>query len=156
MRRRILGALVLGVTAALTLSSALMTSASAAEPDQVRVVFETARGEVPVFAEVATTHERRRIGLMYRLYMPPGTAMVFPMGSERIQSFWMRNTVVSLDMLFVTADLRIAGIVHRATPLTESPRYVRRKSMFVIELPGGWARIAGIEAGDKVRYEAFR
>ncbi|PIE19374.1 MAG: hypothetical protein CSA66_02455 [Proteobacteria bacterium] len=147
----------LGVALALLTGCAAVAPAAHAaagdSPSEICVVFETEGGDVPVWAEVAATPARRQIGYMYRLYVPPGTGMVFPMPDERVQSFWMRNTLVPLDMLFVDRELKVVGIVHRATPLTLESRSVPKKSVVVIELQGGWANSAGVAPGDKVRYE---
>ena len=118
-----------------------------------RVVFVGPHGEVPVAVEVARTARESQVGYMYRLYVPPYGGMLFIMPEQRVQAFWMRNTVTSLDMIFVDDDRRVVGIVHRATPVTDDLRFVHRPSRFIIEVAGGFCRQAGIGAGDTVRFE---
>ena len=102
---------------------------------------------------MARTPFELQVGYMYRLYVPPYGGMLFVMPSQRLQGFWMRNTVASLDMIFVDDERRVVGIVHRATPLTDDLRFVRRASRFVVEVAGGFARQAGIAVGEAVRFE---
>jgi uncharacterized membrane protein (UPF0127 family) len=120
----------------------------AAEPV---VVFETPGGEVPVVVEVARTEAERRQGLMGRRHLPPGRGMLFLMDTERIQVFWMKNTLIPLDMIFVNEAMEVVGVVESATPLTETGRGVGVPSRWVVEIPGGHARAAGIAPGARVR-----
>lgn len=115
------------------------------------VVFESKQGEVAVDVEVAATDKQREIGLMFRRRLDPGTGMLFIMETERQQVFWMKNTLIPLDMVFVASDRRVVGVVENAEPLTLSPRAVDGASRFVVELPGGFARASGIAAGDRMR-----
>jgi len=120
-----------------------------------RVLFTRPGHEVPVVVEVCRTALAEKVGYMYRLYIPPYSGMLFVMPSQRVQGFWMRNTVAPLDMIFVDQDRTVVGIVHNATPLTEDLRFVRRPSVFVIEVAAGFAKQAGIEVGDTVRFRGI-
>lgn len=115
------------------------------------VVFETPGGEVPVLVEVARTEPERRQGLMGRRHLPPGRGMLFLMDTERIQVFWMKNTLIPLDMIFVNEAMQVVGVVENAEPLTETGRGVRIPSRWVVEIPGGHARVAGIAPGVRMR-----
>jgi len=117
------------------------------------VVFESARGEVAVEVEIAQDDEQRRIGLMLRRHLPDGQGMLFLMPDERVHAFWMKNTLITLDMIFVDEALRVAGVVERTTPLDRTPRSVGKPSRYVVEVPGGFASRAGIGAGDRMRIE---
>jgi hypothetical protein len=75
------------------------------------------------------------------------------MGEEKEWSFWMRNTLIPLDMLFITGDLKVAGIVERAEPRTETLRTVHKPSLYVLEVNGGWAAAHGVTAGATVRFD---
>jgi uncharacterized protein len=76
------------------------------------------------------------------------------MGFEKDWSFWMRNTLIPLDMIFIAKDMTIAGIVENAEPLTETPlRHVGKPSLYVLEVNGGWTASNSIVAGAKVRFE---
>ena len=125
-----------------------------AAPKRPTVVFLTARGEVPVLVDVARTAAEREKGLMFVEHLPAGRGMLFLMGPERILTFWMKNTYIPLDMVFVNAALEVVGVVAKAEPLTLSPRNVDKPSSYVVEVPGGWAEKVGVVAGVKVRFES--
>jgi len=142
---------------AFALAGALIASlaprAFATEPPPPRVVIHTDRGEVPVSVQLARRPGELQVGLMYRLYMPPGLGMLFIMPREQIHSFWMRNTLIPLDMIFINVvegEHRVVGIVESAEPLTDTPRWVRARSRFVLEVRGGWTRAMGVSAGQRV------
>jgi uncharacterized membrane protein (UPF0127 family) len=73
--------------------------------------------------------------------------MVFVFPSEQVNSFWMKNTILSLDMLFLDRDMRVVGILERVPPQNEEPRVVDGKSQYVIELGSGVAAANGITVG---------
>ncbi len=105
--------------------------------------------------EVAKTPDQLSQGLMYRRTMAPDAGMLFDFGETRPVSMWMKNTLIPLDMLFVTADGRVAGIAQRAVPeslaVISSPVPVRS----VIELNGGAVSRLGIAVGDQVKHPMF-
>jgi uncharacterized membrane protein (UPF0127 family) len=110
-------------------------------------------GKHPVQVEVAATASSRERGLMWRKELSDGTGMLFIFPREQPLSFWMRNTLIPLDMLFIGKDLRVTGVVENAEPLTMSPRGVGGVSLYVLEVPGGWSARAGVKAGGKVELE---
>jgi uncharacterized protein len=110
-------------------------------------------GQQLVEVEVAATRDARTRGLMWRTELAPGKGMLFIFGQETVQSFWMRNTLISLDLLFITADGTVAGIVERAEPQTTTSRTVGKPSKYVLEVPGGWCATQGIVAGSKATIE---
>ena len=119
-----------------------------------RVVVETSSGaRHPVDVELARTEPERRKGLMDRSSLPAEAGMLFIFDESSVQSFWMKNTLIPLDMLFVSDDGHVVGIVERAEPLTETPRSVGRPSRYVLEVNGGWCAAHGVRAGDRVRFE---
>jgi uncharacterized membrane protein (UPF0127 family) len=115
------------------------------------VVRTTAGDEVRVQVEFAVTVEQRRVGLMWRerLAADAGMLFVFP-PPARHESFWMRNTLIPLDMIFIDAERRVLGVVERAQPVTESPRQVAGDSLYVLEVNGGFAREHGIGPGARI------
>lgn len=113
-------------------------------------------GKHPVEVEVAATRESRTRGLMWRTELPEGTGMLFLFEQDQPLSFWMKNTLIPLDMLFIRSDFTIVGVVERAEPKTLSPRGPRLDSMYVLELPGGWAEKIGLKAGLKVSFEGLQ
>ncbi len=117
-----------------------------------RVVFETPKGPVEVGVKIAKTPEETKRGLMYVDKLEEGRGMLFLMPEQRIQTFWMKNTYISLDMIFIDEAMKVAGIVEETEPLTLDPRFVSAPSRFVLEVPGGWSRKAGVVAGQSVRF----
>ncbi len=122
-----------------------------------RVTLTDARGGKHVVdAEVASTRDQRTRGLMWRTVLPEGTGMLFIFEQEEWLSFWMRNTLIPLDMIFARADLTIVGIVENAEPKTLSPRTPGNvRSQYVLEVPGGWAAKVGLKPGSKLEVEAL-
>jgi uncharacterized membrane protein (UPF0127 family) len=118
-----------------------------------KVYLETPRGELAVTVEVVDTWPKIEKGLMYREFLPADAGMLFKMGYEHDHAFYMKNTLIPLDMIFIKKDLTIAGIAENAEPRTESLRKVGVPSLYVLEVNGGYARAHGVNAGAKVRFE---
>lgn len=117
-------------------------------------VFVTESGSKlgPIRLEIASTPGERHVGLMYRREMDPNEGMLFIFPKEEMQTFWMKNTYLSLDMLFLDSNLKIVGILDHVTPLTEDQRGVPRPSQFVIELLAGRAQQLGLKEGQRVEF----
>ncbi len=113
----------------------------------------TQRGSVTIALEVAKDDAARTRGLMYRDRLPDGHGMLFVFDAETDHAFWMKNTVIPLDMIFIGADGRIVGVHENATPLSLSPISVGRPSKWVLEVAGGYAARAGIVTGDQVGFD---
>ena len=111
----------------------------------------TPQGEATVTVEVVTTRPEIERGLMYRDRLPYDAGMLFVMGSDAVWEFWMRDTLIPLDMIFIASDLTIAGVVPDAEPCTETLRSIHKPSSYVLEVNGGWAADHQITAGAKVR-----
>jgi len=107
-------------------------------------------GAVEVSLEVAATPAERERGLMYRTSLTEGRGMLFVFDEDRNHSFWMKNTLIPLDMIFISSDHTIAGIVVDAEPLTLTPRAVNEPAQYVLEIGGGLATRLGIRAGARV------
>lgn len=97
-------------------------------------------------AEIARTPAAQEHGLMYRTAMAADEAMVFEFAAPHAAQFWMHNTCLALDMVFVGEDTRVLGVV-TAPPLNDEPRFVNGFSKWVVELPAGAAARAGIAMG---------
>jgi len=108
--------------------------------------------ESRVMVEVARTRAETQRGLMFRKHLEDGHGMLFLFERPTQQSFWMRNTYVPLDIIFIRADRRVLGVVENATPLTDDPRSVDGKSQFVLEVPAGWAARHRIGPGTRVAF----
>jgi uncharacterized protein len=120
-----------------------------AEPE---VVLLARSGELHVKVELARSDPERMKGLMFRQSLDSGRGMLFLFERPDHLKFWMKNTYIPLDMIFIGADRRIVGIEENAEPLTLSPRGPDGESQFVLEVPGGWTRAHGVEPGQDVRF----
>ena len=129
--------------------------APAVQTQEPQVTIEAGAGLLRIPVELATTHAQRQQGLMYRRDLKKGTGMLFIFEQQRVHRFWMKNTYIPLDMIFIGEDMTIAGIVHRATPETETARFVERPSRYVLEVNGGFAKAKGITPGDRVVFEGL-
>jgi uncharacterized protein len=131
----------------------LQVSACQAQP-QVTIV--TAGGRELTFqVEVADTPAKRELGLQYRRDLAMDRGMIFLFPAESELSFWMKNTPISLDIIFISKDLKIVGIVEQAVPFSTNSRSVTGASQFVLEINGGLSKRHGIKAGDSVRFQAL-
>lgn len=111
------------------------------------------RPEARVAVEVARTQRQTQRGLMYREHLPPDAGMLFLFARPRVQSFWMKNTLIALDMIFVSSEMVVVGVVENAEPSTTKSRTVPGVvSQFVVEVNAGWAREHGIAAGVPVEF----
>jgi uncharacterized membrane protein (UPF0127 family) len=107
---------------------------------------------VEVSLEVAATPAERERGLMYRSSLAEGRGMLFVFDADRNHSFWMKNTLIPLDMLFIARDGTVVGIHANATPLSTADIAVGKPSRYVLEVPGGWAARHGIDEGARVEF----
>ncbi len=105
--------------------------------------------------EIADTPATREQGLMYRKSMAPDHGMLFDFKTSQPVAFWMKNTVIPLDMIFIAADGRIVSIARNAQPLDETPIPSGGPVLGVLELKGGRAAEIGAEPGDRVRERIF-
>jgi len=117
------------------------------------VYLATPTGEVAVTAELVWTSAKIERGLMFREHLAPDAGMLFFMGREHDWAFYMRNTLIPLDMIFIAKDMTIAGIVQNAEPRTETLRRVGKPSLYVLEVNAGWTKQHQVFPGARVRYE---
>jgi len=101
--------------------------------------------------ELALTEPQRERGLMYRKSLADFEGMLFVFPESKVQRFWMKNTFIPLDMVFIDEKLMVVGIVEDVAPFTLEPRGVDKKSQYVVELFGGSARKLGITEGAILR-----
>jgi len=118
-----------------------------------KVYLSTPQGDVAVDVEIVATEAKIQRGLMYRGHLPPDQGMLFLMDHERPWTFWMRNTLIPLDMIFIAKDMKIAGIVENAEPRTETMREVKAPSLYVLEVNAGYSAAHKLTAGAAVRFE---
>jgi uncharacterized membrane protein (UPF0127 family) len=118
-----------------------------------RVTFVDAPSSPSAEVELARDEASRERGLMYRTSMPEGSGMLFSWQDERVRSFWMRNTCIPLDLLYITKDGTIAGILEQVPTMNDAPRGIKCPVSHVLELNAGWARSRGVAPGMKVKIE---
>lgn len=106
--------------------------------------------------EVMRTEGDRARGLMYRRYMAPEEGMLFDFGSEQNVSMWMKNTFISLDMVFIRADGRIHRIEQRTEPESEKIIPAGAPVRGVLELNAGMAIRLNLKPGDYIRHPVFQ
>ena len=103
--------------------------------------------------EVARTDEEQKRGLMFRTSLPEGGGMIFPFEKPRIGSFWMENTLIPLDMIFIRADGSIDRIAENTIPESLEPVVSGGEVSAVLELAGGTAARLGIDETAKVTWK---
>jgi len=117
------------------------------------VVIKNAQGkETKITVEIADTPEAREKGLMFREEMPENHGMLFLMPEESIQVFWMKNTPLPLDMLFIDRDWKIVGTIENATPYSTDQLSINKPSIYILEVNGGFCSRHGINKGDSVEF----
>jgi uncharacterized membrane protein (UPF0127 family) len=114
-------------------------------------VFATTPGQPEVSVELAQEPAARQRGLMYRTELAPDAGMLFSWPDERIRSFWMSNTCIPLDMLFIATDGTIVGILEQVPVLNESSRSIPCPARHVLEVNAGWARAHQVRPGHTVK-----
>jgi uncharacterized membrane protein (UPF0127 family) len=102
--------------------------------------------------EVAASDQEQQRGLMFRTEMGADEGMIFPKEPAQMRSFWMRNTVIPLDMVFIGPDHRIVNVIADAEPYSLDPRPSAAPVIAVLELNGGRAAELGIGPGDTVTW----
>ena len=105
------------------------------------------------YLELAVTEQQQRRGLMHRPRMLPEWGMLFVYQRDQPLAFWMKNTYIELDMIFIDSSGEIVGVVERAEPQTETSRSVGQPARYVLEIKGGLAGELGIEPGVEMRLE---
>jgi uncharacterized membrane protein (UPF0127 family) len=142
------------ILALLLVGPSLIGTASAQETTELWI--ETSAGARYRFeVELALTPEQQALGLMHRAEMAANAGMLFVFEPARPASFWMKNTLISLDMLFIGVDGRIVNIGARTEPLSLASVPSNGPVRAVLEINGGLAAMLGIEPGDKIVHEAF-
>ena len=105
--------------------------------------------------ELAVTPEEQRIGMMFRNYIPENTGMLFVFKEDTERNFWMKNTFIPLDLIFIRNDGIITYIHHMAEEESLKPINSNGKVRAVLEIAGGEAEILNINIGDRVLYKDF-
>lgn len=143
-------AVLLFLAAPVTVTAAEIRSAQ--HLATVPLTIATAKAKRHYRVEVARTPEQQEIGLMFRRSMARGHGMIFPMTPPRFASFWMKNTLIPLDLVFIRADGTISSIAANAPRLSLAVIPSSEPVAAVLELAGGEAKQAHIQPGDRVRW----
>src|SRR5262249_39996520 len=109
--------------------------------------------EIPIEVEVAESEHDRQRGLMFRTQMADDHGMIFVFGEKTDHSFWMHNTCIPLDMLYIDEDGLIVGIEENTPTLSDDTFSVGCESKYVLEVNAGYCRAHGIKAGQWVKIE---
>jgi uncharacterized membrane protein (UPF0127 family) len=144
--------LALLVAVGLSVAACSQTQPQVQVRSEPEVILKTRAGTEHVKVEIARTEPDRARGLMYRQSLAPGRGMIFLFSQPEKLKFWMKNTYIPLDMIFIGADKRVVYIEENAEPLTVTTRGPDEDSQFVLEVPGGWSRGHGVERGTEVRF----
>ncbi|MSQ47887.1 MAG: DUF192 domain-containing protein [Deltaproteobacteria bacterium] len=132
------------------LLAAWLITACAAAPQPEVTLYPQKGTAVRVSVEIADTNEKRSFGLMYRRELLESHGMLFLFPRQGPQSFWMKNTPLPLDILFIDTSLTIVSIARNTTPYSEKPLPSDKPARFVLEVNGGFCQRHGIAVGDRV------
>jgi uncharacterized protein len=127
---------------------AAFPAARAAGQDTIEIVTRT--GVHAFTVELATNTAERAVGLMYRKELPEGRGMLFDFHDDQPVQFWMHNTYISLDMIFIASDGRVVRVAENAKPMSDDLVPSGRPVRAVLEVIAGTARKFGIAPGDRV------
>ncbi len=120
------------------------------------LIITTSTGRHAFQVEIADNDASRERGLMDRRYMAPDHGMLFEFDRDEPVSFWMKNTYIPLDMIFISPSGVVTHVAANAEPLSERIIPSSGPCMAVLELNGGTAASIGLKAGDKVRHPFFK
>jgi len=126
----------------------LLTVATACSADN-HAFFHTAKGDFGFTIEIADTEAEREKGLMFRTSLAPDAGMLFDYHQEQEAAFWMQNTLIPLDMIFISAKGVVKSIHVNARPMDTTPIPSGGPIRFVMEIPGGRSEEIGLKVGDR-------
>jgi uncharacterized membrane protein (UPF0127 family) len=136
---------------ALTLALLLVATGCTAAPGGQSVALRPEGGPpVPIRVEIAATPDARELGLMYRDTLAPDAGMLFVFPRREPVSFWMKNTKLPLDIVFIADDGEIVAIHANTKPFSEAPLPSVKPVRFVLEVAGGTCAAHGVKQGDRV------
>ena len=118
----------------------------------VSLTMTTPKGEFPMFVELALTPAAQQFGLMFRPDLPDDYGMLFVMPQERVQAFWMQNTLSPLDIIYINTDNTVVSIA-KGEPLDTTSLPSQGPAKFVFEIRQGLADVYGIKSGTKLTFE---
>ena len=119
----------------------------------VPLTIQTATGKHRYTVEVAASPQAQETGMMYRRSMPANHGMIFPFATSRVLTFWMENTWLPLDLVFIGDDGKVVSIAADAKPMSRDIISSQVPARSVLELNGGEAARIGLRPGDMVSYK---
>lgn len=143
------------LAAILVIAGCVVAGAPAAAASFQPLEIVTKNGVQVFSVEMATTEEEKQTGLMYRKELADGKGMLFDFNPEQEISMWMKNTYVSLDMIFIGANGRILRIAENTEPLSTKIISSKGPARAVLEVVAGTAQKYGIRPGDRVGHPLF-
>lgn len=145
----------LAIAAIGALSVLAIAMSACAQGPRIEIVGPDGTRRVVIGVEIANTAATREYGLMYRKQLDENAGMIFVFKAPQHLEFWMKNTVIPLDMIFADSAGKIVGIVRKAVPFSEGIDSVDGDSQYVLEVNGGFCDRHGVKAGDTLRFEGF-
>jgi uncharacterized membrane protein (UPF0127 family) len=133
-------------------AAAILAMLAACSSPDSRLVLHTAKGDFAFTVEIADDGAERAQGLMFRDHLAADAGMLFDYGEEQMAAFWMQNTLIPLDMIFIGADGVIKNIHVNARPLDTTSIPSKFPIRFVLEIPGGRSTEIGLAVGDRVEH----
>ena len=146
---------LLGLLAALPAAAVAQTGPQPRLPTEALAIVTRDGTRHAITVEMARDPEQQRVGLMFRPEVRAGEGMLFDWGAPRESNMWMRNTIASLDMVFITAEGRINRIAERTVPLSLAVVESRGPVRATLELAAGTAERLGLRVGDRVEQRVF-
>lgn len=134
------------------MTALLLAASPAVAAETIPVTIVSGERTIPLTLELATTPQQRETGLMHRTTLAPNDGMLFEFPQPKNYTFWMKNTPLSLDILFINAAHIVVEVAPNTTPYALDPIASGQPITTVIELNGGRAAKEGIRFGDKVVY----
>lgn len=119
------------------------------------IFINTVQGRFNFTAEIADTPEETQSGLMFRESMPHNHGMLFDFHKDKIVYMWMKNTPLSLDMVFLSPTGRVVSIARNTTPFSESIISSKKLASGVLEINAGTSKLIGLKAGDLLEHHSF-
>ncbi len=136
-----------------TQNSAIQSQTSEAGLELTQLTIRSGQKVHKFSVEIARSPEEQARGLMFRTVLLPDRGMIFPFPQEKMASFWMRNTVIPLDIIFIRRNGTIESIAANTTPYSLEPVTSGEKVAAVLELTGGRAAELNLSPGDKVIWQ---
>ena len=133
-------------------TAASRSGSKASKLPRGQVRFDTPRGVWMIDVEIARTAEDRAQGLMFRADLPPDSGMLFVFEETMEHGFWMHNTLLSLDLIFLDDTRATVGVVAHAQPQTDTPRTVKQPSRYVVEVLAGEAAAHAVGPGVRAAF----